>query len=131
AVATVTTDSTSLLKAKLLATVGAYKPTRDGVDQRIINDVQNGTGNVVNIGNGGPWPTLGVQQSALAATDGDGIPDSWEIAHGLNPIDPKDGNKFASNGYTNVENYLNELAGDTIGGSPTPPARVRVTSVTP
>jgi hypothetical protein len=50
-------------------------------------------------------------------TDHDGMPDAWEIARGLNPNDASDGPRVASNGYTNVENYLNEIAGDPIPGS--------------
>lgn len=47
-------------------------------------------------------------------TDHDGIPDAWEKEHGLNPSDPSDGNKttLSKVGYTNLEMYLNELAGD-------------------
>ena len=39
-------------------------------------------------------------------TDGDGIPDEWEIANGLNPNDPSDAAKIAANGYANIENYV-------------------------
>ena len=42
------------------------------------------------------------------------MPDAWETAHGLDPRDPGDGAASAANGYTQVENYLNELAGDCI-----------------
>lgn len=42
------------------------------------------------------------------------MPDAWEAAQGLDPNDAGDGPAFAPNGYTNVENYLNELAGDPI-----------------
>jgi hypothetical protein len=44
------------------------------------------------------------------------MPDAWETAHGLAPKDARDGAAYAANGYTNVENYLNELAGDPIPG---------------
>lgn len=44
-------------------------------------------------------------------TDSDGIPDTWETAHGLNPKDPSDGAKEAGNGWTNIEVYLNSLVG--------------------
>jgi hypothetical protein len=42
------------------------------------------------------------------------MPNAWEEAHGLNPDDASDGNAttFSSVGYTNLEMYLNELAGD-------------------
>ena len=46
--------------------------------------------------------------------DHDGIPDAWEKSHGLDPGDPKDGPESAANGYTNIENYLNELSGDPL-----------------
>jgi len=42
-------------------------------------------------------------------TDGDGIPDTWETAHGLNPNSASDGSgDYTGDGYTNVEKYLNE-----------------------
>jgi len=40
-------------------------------------------------------------------SDGDGIPDDWEIAHGLNPHDPSDATKdMNGDGYTNIEKFL-------------------------
>ncbi|MGD9172385.1 MAG: hypothetical protein PVI97_20385, partial [Candidatus Thiodiazotropha sp.] len=47
-------------------------------------------------------------------TDHDGMPDEWETQMGLNPSDASDGNEttLSSIGYTNLEMYLNELAGD-------------------
>jgi hypothetical protein len=42
--------------------------------------------------------------------DKDGMADTWESQHGLNPKDAKDGNADADgNGYTNLEDYLNGL----------------------
>jgi hypothetical protein len=46
---------------------------------------------------------------AAKDSDGDGIPDSWEAAHGMNPNDPADGNKLDPSGYTMLEVYLNSL----------------------
>ena len=46
----------------------------------------------------------------LKDTDGDGIPDSWEKAHKLNPNDKADGSNITANGYSNLEIYINELA---------------------
>ncbi len=44
-------------------------------------------------------------------TDRDGIPDAWEISHGLNPKDAKDGSQFNRRyrDYTNLEVYMNSL----------------------
>jgi hypothetical protein len=43
-------------------------------------------------------------------TDSDGIPDAWETAHGLDPKNPTDAGAYRPDGYTNLEQYLNELA---------------------
>ncbi len=43
-------------------------------------------------------------------SDQDGMPDTWEKAHGLNPEDAEDRNAIAPSGYTWIEEYLNELA---------------------
>jgi hypothetical protein len=43
----------------------------------------------------------------LADSDRDGMPDDWEIAHGLNPLDPADANLDSDgDGMTNLEEYL-------------------------
>lgn len=49
--------------------------------------------------------------SALKDSDGDGIPDTWERTHGLNPKNPKDGSEFnkVKKDYTNLEVYMNSL----------------------
>jgi pectate lyase len=92
----------------VLANVGATLPARDPVDGRIIEQVKNRTGRHIDSQSQvGGWPEL-KSAPAPADTDGDGMPDAWETAHGLNPADPKDGNLDADNdGYTNVEEYLN------------------------
>ena len=50
----------------------------------------------------------------LTDSDQDGMPDTWEKAHGLNPNSAADRNatNLSADGYTNLEVYLNELAGD-------------------
>lgn len=48
-------------------------------------------------------------------TDGDGMPDDWEIANGLDPNNAEDGSAYTldSKGfYTNVEVYMNQLVED-------------------
>jgi hypothetical protein len=114
----ITETNVADLQNVVLATVGASKPSRDAADQKIVNDVINRTGSFSSIGTGGPWPDLASGAPPPPVdTDHDGMPDAWEIARGLNPNDASDGPRVASNGYTNVENYLNELAGDPIPGS--------------
>ena len=45
-------------------------------------------------------------------SDNDGLPDDWEIKHGLNPKNPEDSARPAGDGsgYANIEVYLNTLA---------------------
>ena len=43
-------------------------------------------------------------------TDGDGMPDDWERANGLNPNDPADANGDVNgDGYTNIEKWINGI----------------------
>jgi hypothetical protein len=47
-------------------------------------------------------------------SDKDGMPDSWEIANGLNPNDASDANKDCTgDGYTNIEKYINGISTKT------------------
>ena len=57
------------------------------------------------------WPTLN-STDAPVDTDGDGMPDEWEDAHGLDKTKAADGNIVTESGYTNVEIYLNSLVED-------------------
>jgi hypothetical protein len=44
-------------------------------------------------------------------SDGDGMPDEWEIANGLNPHDASDANADCTgDGYTNIEKYINGIS---------------------
>jgi pectate lyase len=109
-------DPVGELLEKVLAGVGAYKPSRDVIDLRIVKSVRDGTG-TYRVNGGGPWPDLAAGAPAPPAdSDHDGMPDAWEKAHGLDCGSAADGAAFAANGYTNVENYLNELAGDIFDG---------------
>ena len=47
---------------------------------------------------------------AVVDTDGDGLPDSYEVEIGLNPNDASDGPKLTSSGYSNLEVFLNSVA---------------------
>ena len=105
---TVTTNSALIAYERVLAFVGASSP-RDAVDQRVVNDVRLQTGSIINSQtNQGGWPTL----NSLAAptdTDQDGIPDYWEAAMGWS-VGVANNNHVNSDGYTDLEWYLNWLA---------------------
>ena len=53
---------------------------------------------------------LAAPEPPLGNSDGDGMPDAWEIAHGLNPQNPADGAALGAGGISNLETYLNERA---------------------
>jgi len=93
----------------VMAHVGASF-RRDSVDIRVINDVQNGTGAIIDSPSDvGGWPLLNTLPAPLD-TDQDGMPDQWEDENGLDLNDPTDRNgDIRGMGYTNLEEYLNEL----------------------
>ena len=57
------------------------------------------------------WPTL-ESKECPADADGDGMPDAWEQANGLNPNDASDRNTTNSEGYTMLEVYMNSIVAD-------------------
>lgn len=114
----VTATSRSTLESVLAANVGATVPLRDALDTRVISEMSARTGNVGR--QGAAFPTLSSGGTPPTDTDADGMPDAWETAHGLNPNLASDRNLVATNGYTNLENYLNELAGDALPTAPPP-----------
>jgi pectate lyase len=62
-----------------------------------------------------------VDAQAPADSDGDGIPDAWELQHHLNPHNPADAAAIElKTGYTNLEIYLNQLAAQPIRPCPQP-----------
>ena len=93
---------------------------RDEYDRTVVDDARNGTVSYtpdgiidsqqqVTYADGTRgWPALR-SQTPPADTDGDGIPDEWETANGLNPADPADRNHTAPSGYTWLEEYMNSL----------------------
>ena len=94
----------------VLDRAGASLPRRDVVDERLIDDVRNRTGKVIDSqADVGGWPELR-SSTPPADSDDDGMPDAWETAHGLDPRDPADHPLDRDNdGYTNLEEYLNSL----------------------
>jgi Bacterial TSP3 repeat len=108
---TVHTDPVDQVYQRVMNGAGALPRHRDATDKRVIEGVRNQTGRIIKSQNEvGGWPRL---ESAAAPldSDGDGIPDTWEIAHGLNPNDATDARKIAAegSGYANIEVYLNSL----------------------
>jgi len=93
------------LETTLLSNVGASFPSRDAVDERLINhfNVGDGSLNEANI-----YPII-QNGTAPTDTDNDGMPDFWEDDNGLDKNDPSDRNIVQPDGYTNLEYYLNGL----------------------
>jgi hypothetical protein len=100
---------------------GCSKPNRDSIDRRIIKEARTGTATHGNNGiittpdDVGGLPDL-KGGPASVDSDHDGIPDAWETAHSLDPSNKDDGKKtnLSAEGYTNLDTYLNELAGDPV-----------------
>ena len=107
---------------QVLDYVGAQWWDRDPIDQRLADDVRNGTGAMLNNITDAPQdpnysydaeghPIYGIsQRPADFDGDGDGMADEWETAHGLNPTIADNAGDFDSDGYNNLEEYLNDLA---------------------
>lgn len=108
----------------VISIVGARKPVLANSDLIIINDVENGTGQLHRDITLSDYDTIPVvTRSPSFDTDSDGIPDAWETfcsssLGGLDPNNSTDGSNIISgidpavDGYSKLEIYLNELAGD-------------------
>lgn len=118
----VTTHSAEMAYEKVLQFAGASLH-RDALDELVADDVANGKATMTGSGLDSGfinsqddvksaipsvWPVL-EQGQAPKDTDGDGMPDEWETAHGLNANDAADGNQKGEGGYTNLEVYLNGI----------------------
>lgn len=93
---------------------------RDAVDERLVSETRNGTITYKTGSNGskgglidtpsdvGGWPVY--SGTAEKDSDFDGIPDTWEVEHGLDPNDRKDAAATTlQSPYMNIEVYANEL----------------------
>ena len=95
--------------------VGACIPSRDEVDKFMLNELKS-LGTIGTLINGesdlGLANGVGNVFSApkLKDTDNDGMPDAWEEANGLNKTDPTDALLVHTNGYLNIERYINGIA---------------------
>jgi pectate lyase len=116
----VTTTSAARAYDEVLARAGAVFPYRDPVDERVVNDVKSGTGRIINDPSEvGGWPKL-PSEPAPADADHDGMPDEWESANGLNPRRNDSAADRDRDGYTNVEEYANELVAHLVPGARAP-----------
>lgn len=124
-----TTHTASAAYEKVLDYVGCSLH-RDSYDELMISDTRNGKATYTGSGcepgminsqddnkpkdagnDWSAWPILN-STSTPTDTDGDGIPDEWETANGLNPKDAADGNATNAEGYTNLEIYMNSLVAE-------------------
>jgi hypothetical protein len=125
------TDSATGAYNRVLDYMGANWWNRDALDTRIVNEVRTGTGKIKawaddpfnnDPNEGMEWrsllalradPVTGAAPIVRAAswdTDGDGMPGNWEVAHNLNPAVAENNGDFDMDGYTNLEEYMNEIA---------------------
>jgi hypothetical protein len=110
---TITTEDATTAYTRVLADAGATRPKRDAVDSRLVNDVKLGLGRIIDDESEvGGWPPLASTRPPTDS-DHDGMPDLWETERRLNPNDPSDGARdMNGDGYTNVEEYLNDLTSE-------------------
>ncbi|HTN19023.1 MAG TPA: hypothetical protein VL125_01035 [Pelobium sp.] len=112
-------ETASQAYKKVLNLVGAILPKRDTLDQRMINEVKNRTGRIIDVqggfAHGTPyevsktaWPNL-KSVPAKADADRDGMPDEWEIKMKLD-VNTNDASLYSlDKNYTNIEVYINQL----------------------
>ena len=90
--------------------VGAATATGSGLSKGFVNS-QNDNKKLMETNGGSAWPILNSTEAPVD-TDGDGIPDEWEKANGLDPEKKGDANLYNAEGYTMLEVYLASLVED-------------------
>ncbi|MDE6152392.1 MAG: pectate lyase, partial [Prevotella sp.] len=114
----VTTHTAEQAYTNVLAYAGASL-SRDSHDSYIVEDVKNRTASHTGEGclpgivndqyEAGDFPQLKEEYPDVRDSDGDGMPDEWEDANGLDKYNAADGATVTADGYTNLEHYLNSL----------------------
>jgi hypothetical protein len=104
-------SSENIVREHVLKYAGARPADRDSADRRIVDEVRNRTGSIINCvapngttrcsRNAGGWPSLAVNRRALTL-----------------PANP---NTVTASGYTNLELWLHRMSAQVEGRAPTPP----------
>jgi pectate lyase len=107
-------DSAETARDRVLSYGGAFWWDRNPIEQRIIDSVKTGAGAIINTVPGAEWASVlaapMITRDANWDVDLDGMSGSWEVAHGLDPSADDHNGDFDSDGYTNLEEYLNYIA---------------------
>ena len=106
------TTQTAVDAARLILERAGALP-HDAVDRRLTSEAASGTGRIIDSPTQvGGWPTL-ANGTPYPDADRDGMDDNWELSRSLDPANPDDRNLDRNgDGYTELEEFLNELAGD-------------------
>jgi hypothetical protein len=108
-VAPVAADPAASAYERVLADAGA-SVFRDSVDAQVVAGVRDRSGKQIDSQTQvGGWPVLPAGAAAVDS-DGDGMPDAWETAHGLDPKTADGAADRNGDGWTNLEDYLADAA---------------------
>jgi pectate lyase len=109
----VTTQSAQEAYDLVLDKAGTFP--RDAMNVRTVNEMRTGTGQFRKIDD----PLIESGPEPPADTDLDGMPDEWENMMGFNPNYQSDNiGDHDGDGYTNIEEYINDLALILLGEPP-------------
>jgi len=104
----ITTQPINSVLNNVSENVGATLPRQDSIDLRVIQEVLDGEGAIINDPSDvGGWIDA-VGGTPYSDFDRDGMSDQWETSNGLDPNSAADRNNDDDNdGYTNLEEFLN------------------------
>lgn len=108
-----TDEQTALAAYETVLAKAGCSLSRDAVDLRLVEEVRNGTGKLIDKpADVGGWPDL-KEGTVPQDSDGDGIPDEWEIKYGLDPHKYSDGQLCSLvDNVHNIDVYLNYIVKD-------------------
>lgn len=94
----------------VLGSAGAFP--RDALDRQVVDEVRSRTGRIMR--QPGAIPAIALQR-AETDTDADGMPDTWETAHGSKPQIPDAWDDADGDGLSNLETWLDHRHRQVIG----------------